>query len=222
MDKFLKPTFFMNSDNEIVKKFVFSRIKNLRSDKDKAVALFYAVRDEIFYSPYNIDFTKQGMQASSIIERKVGYCVAKAVALAAALKSAGIPSTIGLADVKNHLTTKRLKDVMGTDIFYDHGYTLLYLDGRWLKVTPTFNKELCDKFKVKPIDFNGEEDALFHEFDQQGHKHMSYIKDYGSFDELPFEIIKKRAIDLYSGLFTKTDESLSGDFEKEAEEEFGE
>ncbi|MGM0417281.1 MAG: transglutaminase-like domain-containing protein [Thermodesulfobacteriota bacterium] len=217
---YLEPTFFMDSDSEIVKNFAQKHTSEDMTLKQKAVSLFYAVRDEIFYSPYDIDFTRQGMKASSIIERKKGYCVAKAVALCAALKAVGIPARPGLADVKNHLTTKRLKEVMGTDTFYYHGYTELYLNNKWIKVTPTFNKELCDKFRVKPLDFDGENDSLFHEYDEKGRKHMSYLKDFGHFDELPYEEIKRRSLDVYKNLFTKVDSTISGDFAKEAEDEF--
>lgn len=217
---YLEPTFFMDSDHFQVKDFAAKNTKENMSLKEKAKALFYAVRDQIYYSPYDIDFTRNGMKASSIIERKKGYCVAKAVALCGALKAVNIPARLGLADVKNHLTTKRLKEIMGTDTFYYHGYTELYLNGRWIKATPTFNRELCEKFKVKPLDFDGENDSLFHEFDESGRKHMSYIKDFGYFDELPFEEILRRSLDVYKNLFTKLDKTVSGDFYKEAEEDF--
>lgn len=214
---YLQPTYFIDSDHEVVKSFAQKHTSSGMSLKEKAVALFYAVRDEIYYSPYDIDFTHIGMKASSIINRKLGYCVAKAVALCAVLKVCGIPARLGLADVKNHLTTKRLKEVMGTDTFFYHGYTELYLNENWIKVTPTFNKELCEKFGVKSLDFDGEHDSLFHSFDKHGRKHMSYIKDYGFYDELPFEEIKRKSLKVYKNLFTKLDgKTISGDFAKEA------
>lgn len=217
---YIEPTFFIDSGHSVVKDFVKKNTSEEMDKKEKAVALFYAVRDQIFYSPYDIDFTQKGMKASSIIERKKGYCVAKAVALCGALRAAGIPSRLGLADVKNHLTTKRLREIMGTDTFYYHGYTEIYLDGKWIKATPTFNSELCEKFRVKPLDFDGENDSLFHEFDEQGRKHMSYIKDFGHYDELPFDEILRRSLDVYKNLFTKLDKTVSGDFAREAEEDF--
>ncbi|MGE4518580.1 MAG: transglutaminase family protein [Desulfobacteraceae bacterium] len=217
---YLEPTFFIDSGHPVVKDFVKKNTSEEMDKKEKSVALFYAVRDQIFYSPYDIDFTQKGMKASSIIERKKGYCVAKAVALCGALRAAGIPSRLGLADVKNHLTTKRLREIMGTDTFYYHGYTEIYLDGKWIKATPTFNSELCEKFRVKPLDFDGENDSLFHEFDEQGRKHMSYIKDFGHYDELPFDEILRRSLDVYKNLFTKLDKTVSGDFAREAEEDF--
>lgn len=223
MDKppefYLKPSFFMDSESMIVKDFVLENTEEEMSKKEKSISLFYAVRDEIFYSPYNIDYSHSGMKASSIITKKTGYCVAKAVALAACLKAAQIPARLGLADVKNHLTTKRLMEVMGSDIFYYHGYTELYLNEKWIKVTPTFNKELCDKFRVKPMEFDGENDSLFHEFDKEGRKHMAYLKDYGHYDELPFDEIKRKTLKVYKNLFTEDNISPSGDFSKEAEDE---
>jgi transglutaminase-like putative cysteine protease len=220
LEFYLEPTFFIDSDHEIVKDFVIRNISPEMSNKEKAVALFYSIRDQLFYSPYDIDFTKNGMKASSIIERKKGYCVAKAVALCAVLRASGVPARLGLADVKNHLTTKRLKEIMGTDTFYYHGYTEIYLNGKWLKATPTFNKELCEKFRVKPLDFDGKSDSLFHEFDEKGRKHMSYIRDFGHYDELPFDEILRRSLDVYKNIFNNRDKTVSGDFAGEAEEDF--
>ena len=202
---FLKPTFFMDSDNDIIKKFVDENTEESMSLKEKSVALFYSVRDKVFYSPYNIDFTKNGMKASTIITKGLGYCVAKSVALCAVLKCAGIPSRLRLADVKNHLTPENLKEVIGTDMFYYHGYSELFLNGKWIKATPTFNKELCKEFGLKSLEFDGENDCRLHEFDTKGRKHMTYIKDYGYFEELPFDEIKTKSLKLYKGLFTKTD-----------------
>lgn len=217
---YLEPSFFIDSEHPVIKDFVKKNLSMEMSEKEKAIALFYTVRDQVFYNPYEIDFTHKGMKASSIIKKGKGYCVAKAVALCAVLRAAKIPSRLGLADVKNHLTTKRLREIMGTDIFYYHGYTEIYLNGNWIKTTPTFNKELCEKFKVKPLDFDGEKDSLFHEFDDKGRKHMSYIKDFGHYDELPFDEILRRSIDVYKNIFTKFNKTVSGDFGKEAEEDF--
>jgi len=76
---------------------------------------------------------------------------------------------------------------MRTDVFAFHGYTDIYLEGKWVKATPAFNREMCEKFNVLPLEFNGLEDSVFHRFDGEGQKHMEYLKDHGSFADFPPE-----------------------------------
>jgi hypothetical protein len=89
--------------------------------------------------------------------------------------------------VRNHLSTPRLLELMGTDVFRWHGYAVLYLDGRWLKASPAFNAELCARFGVAPLDFDGTADALLHAYDGRGERYMEYLDDHGDFDDLPFQ-----------------------------------
>ena len=97
----------------------------------------------------------------------------------------GIPARLGFADVRNHLSTERMRQVMGTDIFYWHGFTEIHLDGRWVKATPAFNIELCDKFGLLPLEFDGHADSIYHRFDRAGHRHMEYVAERGSYDDVP-------------------------------------
>lgn len=74
---------------------------------------------------------------------------------------------------------------MGTDMFYGHGYTEIYLGGRWLKATPAFNVELCDKLGLHPLEFDGMADSIYHPFDLAGQRHMEYVSFLGVFDDVP-------------------------------------
>ena len=74
---------------------------------------------------------------------------------------------------------------MQTDVFYFHGYTSIYLNDRWVKATPAFNIELCEKFGLRPLEFDGLEDSLYHEFDVAGNRHMEYINERGEYLEPP-------------------------------------
>ena len=219
IERCLKPTPFMDHDNPTIRNFAKQVIGDAGSDIDKAIRLFYAVRDDIQYDPYGVDLTPEGFRASIVLARKKGYCVVKAVLLAALARAVSIPSRIGLADVRNHLVTERLRRLMKTDIFYYHGFTELFLDGQWVKATPTFNLSLCQRFGIKPMDFDGRHDALFHEFDRNGKRHMEYVKYHGSFADLPFDRILN-AFDTYYPTFID-DCTLLGlcNFEKEAEED---
>ncbi|MCB1176397.1 MAG: transglutaminase domain-containing protein [Leptospiraceae bacterium] len=193
MIKDLENTFFLDYNNDIVKEFIQENINNNSTEVEKAISLFYAVRDKILYDPYQIILEPESLKASSVIKRKYGYCVEKAAVLTACLRGAGIKAKIGFANVKNHLTTYKLKNLMKSDVFAYHGYTAIFLNNKWIKVTPAFNLSLCKRAKIKPLDFDGDNNSLFHEFDNLGRKHMEYLQDFGTFDDIPFEKI----IDIY-------------------------
>ena len=216
----LKPTWFIDHDSPVIIAFAKRVIGDCAgNDIDKGIRLFYAVRDEIRYDPYGIELNREGFKASAILTRRRGYCVAKAIVLAALARVVSIPSRIGFADVRNHLTTERLKSLMKTDVFHYHGFTELFIRGRWVKATPTFNMSLCNRFGVKPLDFDGCHDALFHEFDAKGNRHMEYIKYHGSFADFPYEVVINFLKNDYPELFDDNGHLINGDFEKEAAED---
>jgi len=137
--------------------------------------------------------------ASTIASMSAAFCVQKAILMTAACRAQGIPCRLGFADVRNHLASPKLLEQMGTDLFVFHGYCQLSLDGRWVKATPTFNRELCERFGVKPLEFDGTADALFHEFDQRGRRHMEYVRYHGVFADLPFERMVAAMHEAYAG-----------------------
>ena len=168
-------------------------------------------------TPYRIDFDKrESFKASVIIRRGHGYCVAKAIVLAAVARASGIPSRLGFADVRNHLSTERMRQLMRTDTFIFHGYTELFIEGRWVKATPTFNRSLCEKFGVNPLNFDGRKDSLFHPYDREGKKHMEYVRDHGHFADVPYERIVAYFRECYPAFFQKYGTARADDFEKEA------
>ena len=99
------------------------------------------------------------MRASAVLATGYGWCVTKAALLAAAARAAGIPARLGFADVRNHLSTERMRATMATDVFVWHGYTELWLQGAWRKATPAFNVELCERFGLLPLEFDGRNDS---------------------------------------------------------------
>lgn len=215
--QYLRPTFFVDSDALEVIDFTRDAVDGRKTPLEKGVALFYAVRDKIRYDPYKIDLEKQeSFKASVVISRGYGYCVAKAIVLAAAARAAGIPGRLGFADVRNHLSTERLRRLMKTDTFIFHGYAEIFLENRWVKATPTFNLSLCNKFGIKPLDFDGRNDSLFHPYDREGKRHMEYIRDHGNFADVPYERIVKYFRKYYPDYFRMGGIAREDDFEREA------
>lgn len=198
---YLGATGFFDIEHPAVRRFVDEAIGDARTERERAIRLFYAVRDRIRYDPYNLTYDPHDYKASSVIEAGRGWCVPKAGLLAACARAVGIPSAIGLADVVNHLTTDKLRERMGgVNVFYDHGYAAMYLEGRWLKAVPAFNIELCERFGVRPTEFDGRGDALYQEFDVHDQRHMEYLREHGTWSDLPLEQIKADFARHYPGI----------------------
>jgi transglutaminase-like putative cysteine protease len=199
-DSYLQPTWFLDSTDPAVVAFTRRSIGDASTEVEKAVRLFYAVRDGIRYNPYAVANDRNVYRASVILNAPSAFCVQKAILLAAAARAAGIPSRLGFADVRNHLASEKLRETMKTDLFVFHGFTELYLGGKWVKATPTFNRELCERFRVRPLDFDGREDAIFHPFDEQNRQHMEYLRQRGTFADFPFEEMVRALAEAYPDL----------------------
>lgn len=196
---------FVDSDHPDVIAFAEEATAGATTEREKAVALFYAVRDRIRYDPYSMSDDPETYKASSVVRSGVSYCIPKSVLLAAAARAVGIPARLGFADVKNHLSSKKLRERMGgSDLFVWHGYTELFVEGRWVKVTSAFNIELCERFGVLPQEFDGEHDALLHPFTADGREHMEYVRDRGSYEDVPFDEIIAEFRTTYPAMFTTT------------------
>lgn len=182
----------------------------------RAVALYYAVRDDIRYDAYGIELTPTGLSASRALATGRGWCVSKAVLLAACCRAVGIPAALGYADVRNHLSTERMRRTMQTDIFYWHGYTAIWLGGRWVKATPAFNRELCEKFRIHTLEFDGREDSIYHPCDLDGRQHMEYLAYRGEFVDVPLAAMQADFSRYYPHL---TEGLVEGDFDREVDAE---
>ncbi len=204
---YLVPTYFMDFDSPAVSNFAKQACRNETDPVKKAISLYYAVRDGIRYDPYSLEASRKSMKASAILNKKHGYCVAKAVLLAAVARHQGIPARLGFADVKNHLNSKRLRALMETDLFIYHGFTELYLDQKWVKATPAFDKNLCSKAGVMPLEFDGTCDSIFHAYNTRGDRHMEYVKDHGNFSDLPYDLIIKASLEKYPLYFKNLDKA---------------
>lgn len=190
MAAYLEPTAIIDADHPDVRGFAAEALAGAPSSPiDMAVKLYYAVRDGIWYDPYLPFYTPEHYRASRVLSRGRAFCIGKATLLCALGRASGIPSRVGFADVRNHLTTRELRERMGTDLFVFHGYTEFLLDGAWIKATPAFNIELCRRHRVKPLEFNGREDSIFHAYNEDRQLSMEYVRDHGSFADIPVERI---------------------------------
>ncbi len=216
MQQYIQPSQIVDGNNPAVAQFARENAGDSTDPRERAISMYYAVRDGIRYDPYACDLSIDGLRASTTLRIGRGWCVAKAILLAACCRSFGIPARLGFADIRNHLTTVRMREAMNTDIFFWHGYTAVYLDGLWVKATPAFNVELCERFRIKPLDFDGRNDSIYHPFDLEGNRHMEYLKYRGEFADPPLDQI----IETFSREYSP-DKLLSkeADFDREVEQE---
>ncbi len=217
---YLTPTFFIDYDNPEVAAFADEHTTGLTDSIEKVVSLFQTVRDDFRYDPYRIPLKPENFKASMVLKQGYGFCITKAVLLTAVARAAGIPARLGFANVRNHLNTDKLHNLMGTDIFYWHGYTELYLKNRWVKATPAFNRNLCERFGFQVPDFDGHSDSRFHSLDSEGNLHMEYLMDHGSFDDLPYKKIMqtwaKHYTSILAGHLAAASSGVLDTFEKDS------
>lgn len=219
----LRPTFFIDHDHPSVRAFAAEAAGAAQDPALRAIRLFLAVREGVRYDPYTISYRRESYRASETLARGRAYCIPKAVLLAAAARAQGIPARLGFADVTNHLATGKLLATLRTSLFAFHGFTELWLDGRWVKVTPAFNASLCQRFGARPIDFDGRTDAVLQPTDLEGRRFMEYLADRGHHDDLPYDEMVRVFKELYPHLTGPDGEAVLDvrDFEADAAAERG-
>lgn len=218
LDPYLAPTAFVTSDAPSIVELARAITRGADDARERACRLFYAVRDGIRYTAYELELEPETLRATHALATGHGWCISKSVLLAALCRAAQIPCRLAYANVRNHMATRKLLDYLGTDIFYYHGYNEIYLGGRWVKATVAFNRTLCERARVGPLDFDGVHDSIYHPFDLAGHRYMEYLHDYGSFAELPYEAIIAKFREVYPNLRSPAGGGAAppvGDFEAE-------
>ena len=181
--------------------FALDAVGDASDETERARRLFATVRDHIRYDPYASDFSPSAFRASAVVAAPAAWCVPKSILLTATARAVGIPARIGFADVRNHLSTPRLLELMGSDVFVFHGYATLYVGGAWRKASTAFNAELCARFGVEPLEFDGRSDALLHAFDGEGRQHMEYLEDRGTWTAVPLTAMQAEFHKVYGNAF---------------------
>ncbi len=217
MKKYLSETSFIDYSNAKIKEISNAVCSPRSSDKENAIALYLYVRDSIKYDPYAVALNKSCFTASEILKLGKGYCVSKAILLTALLRSVNIPSRLGFSDVVNHLSSKKLLESMGTNIFYYHGYVEVFLNDRWVTATPAFDSNLCKVAGIPPLEFDGEKDSKFQKLNNVGNKYMEYLNEHGSFLDVPYDLLLEKYAYYYPTLVKSDNEYYSGDLHVEIE-----
>jgi len=188
-DVYLQPTASIDADHPSVREKARELTDPDATPADNAIKLFYFVRDRIRYNPFSPMLNPEDYLASEVLARGFGFCVQKAVLLAALARAVDIPARLCFADIRNHIVPGDLRKMMGTNLFVYHGYVAFFLNNNWVKATPAFDIAMCDKHGIVPVDFDGIRDAIFHPLNRDGQKHIEYVRDRGCFADVPYKEI---------------------------------
>ncbi|NYH55672.1 transglutaminase-like putative cysteine protease [Nocardiopsis arvandica] len=205
----LGATEFLDHDSADVGAFVAEVLSSgADTPVQRAVDLYYGVRDGIRYEVYGADLSREGLRASNVARSASGMCLHKSILYAACLRNVGVPSRLVLTDVRNHLSSPRIRSLVGGDVFHQHCLTALYLGGRWLTVTPVFNRVLCGLYKMRPLEFDGTADSVHHPYSGGGSGGMEFLRTHGTFEDLPYEMVLRDLREAHPGLFGRTGDAL--------------
>jgi len=207
LNQYLQPTEFLDFNRDRVKNKAHVITNALKTDKEKMIALFYWTRDNIKYNMYTYNpRIKANLKASVTLRRRNGFCMSKAVLLSALARAVGIPARIRMVDIINHKISPKIVDLMKTSVFHCHGISEVLINGNWLKLTPVFDKNTALRAGFVPlIEFDGRHDALFETHDEHGNLFVEYVKDYGTFSELPIDQIVQIFAEKYPDYYSRTE-----------------
>ncbi|UCC59334.1 MAG: transglutaminase [Dehalococcoidia bacterium] len=192
MRRYLKPTEAIDCDTQSIKESAQLLTTELETAREKAVALFYFVRDEIKHNPFTPGYLREHFKASAILERRKGYCQHKAILLVALARASGIPARLGFVDIHDHRLPDKLIQIKGgNNLFIFHGYSQLYLDGRWVHASPSYDYQTCRRNRFVPVDFDGLNDAKDSRYDEDGKLHIEYVRDRGQYEDFPWDELCK-------------------------------
>jgi transglutaminase-like putative cysteine protease len=213
-------TEFLDHDHPVVREFVDRTLRDRwGTPTENAIALYYAVRDEILYEVYGANLSREGLKASAILTKGRGFCVHKSIVYVAACRAVGIPSKLVMTDVRNHLASARLRELVGGDVFRFHALTRVHLQDKWVKATPVFNKTLCRLYGITPLEFDGTADSLYHPYDKKGNRYMEFLHEHGEFDDFPYELVVEGIRAAHPKLFASQYETADGSLVAEANDD---
>ena len=163
MKEFLTETSYCDCSDASIKQVSLRTVKNCTGEKEKAIALFHFVRDNIKYG-----FDYWNIKASETLAKGYGMCTNKSNLLISMLRSCDIPAGYGILRVN-------AKEYFGPIMlpFFKsrvsensvHIYSCVYLNKKWVKCDPSTDLELSRKtssfnYTTQLVEWDGEHDAM--------------------------------------------------------------
>lgn len=187
-NEYLKPTFSIDYNSPEIQDLAQELTHGVEDKKEMAKKIFSYVRDTINYTIVDFQYDdREKYKASATLSARRGWCIPKSILSVALMRANNIPARLHFADIINHRSPKYLHDLMGTNVFYFHGYCEIYLEDKWIKLTPSFETSLCERHNFPVCEFDGINDAIFKPNDNLGRPFVEYINDRGVYADLPFQ-----------------------------------
>ncbi|SHG48180.1 Transglutaminase-like superfamily protein [Thermosyntropha lipolytica DSM 11003] len=204
MEEYLQSDYCVNYDHPLIQNFIKDNNIMQLSPVERAVKLFYIVRDDIAYNMYAA-FERDGhaYQASTILKKANGWCLQKAILLCALARAAEIPTRFVMVTMKNHKAQEEVFKTLGTNIFTPHTFNEFYLNGKWVKADATFDKNLCQKAGDPAVEFDGVNDALLPPYDLNGNRLIEYIEYLGTYSSIPWQLVIDKSREVYGDYLKK-------------------
>ena len=197
MEKYLQPTPIIDCEDSSIIEKARDLTRGLEDTVERIKSLYYFVRDEIRYNPYLPKYLPEHFRASNTLSRGDGYCVQKAVLLAALARAVGVPARLGFAKIRNNLLPQRMTNWLGGNVLPWHGYAELYIEGRWVKATPSFDLRTCQENQIIPVEFDGKNDAMLPSQNRDGKLHIEYLMHRGHYPDVPVDKIREAVIQIH-------------------------
>jgi transglutaminase-like putative cysteine protease len=186
-------------------------IEGVGTPLEQLLQTYTKVRDHFLYDPYHLDLRSEGLKASFVLTKSRAWCVEKANVMAACSRRLGFPTRLAYAIVTNHIGVERLVSYLRRPEIVFHGYVEIFIDGKWVSCTPSFDKFVCRMTGVAPLEFDGKTNSLFQAFKGED-LFMEYLHYYGSFADVPVELMNSEMKKYYPHLFEKVYEERTFSF----------
>lgn len=214
LKEYLHRTDVIDCDTAAIRKKSRSLTDDFETEREKAKALYYFVRDEIKHNPYAPGQLLEDYKASTTLKRGSGHCQHKAILLAALCRSAGILARLGFVDIRDHLLSNKFRKMIGGDnLLIQHGYCELFIDGRWVHASPAYDIATCEQNGFIPVEFDGISDAKDSPLNRDGKPHIEHVKDHGYYQDFPWDYVVSYRRDWVAGMgrgWTEFTENVKG------------
>lgn len=188
------PDSLIDPDHPAIRATAQSIVEDLKSDREKAIALHDYVRDTI---PFGFTRHFYNQRASAVLESRIGYCNTKSTLLKALLHSVGLKARQRFVDIHKDILRGFIDP--GTP-YVDHSFLEVYIEGRWVRTDSYIvDKALATRSKQRLIEegrtigygvhvngtseWDGVNDA-FSQFHNDGSFSALTQTDHGVFDDV--------------------------------------
>lgn len=164
---------------------------------ERARRVFAFVKDRIRYE-FSAKMSEEEYIASYVLAAGRGFCVQKAVLLAALGRAAGVPTALALSDLRDRSLPAWVTEALTTDVMHHHGLNAFWLDGAWVKVDASLSPDVVERKGYRDVVFAPPEDALLAPTTLAGAPHADYVAFHGLYADLPFEQMIGAFLEAYS------------------------